>query len=863
MNNITNSLQDFIKNRGKNILIFSLLFVISAILIVLGFINKPTPLSIRSALVIPSETSFLNRPELIHQIEEKLKGNASIPTVALVGIVGMGGVGKTTLARYFGSLYQASVVWEINAETHISLVNSFKDLATKLANTEKLKKELSSLQNIQDTEEREKKLLAFVKGCLKKSPNWLLIYDNVENFSTLSPYFPRDANAWGETGKVILTTRNANIEEYNFIKPENIIQIDALTTEEALTLFSKILYGCDPKKLSSDRKEKTLVFLKNIPPFPLDISVAAYYIKSNDLSYQQYLERIAKFNQDLESSQQALLKEIGTYEKTRYGIITSSLAKIVETNQPLQDLLLFTSLLDSQNIPRSLLEFYKDSALVDAFIHELKKYSLITSVSAPSSHQLNTFSIHRSTQAIILSYLTKVLNLERNQELIRQISIVFGNYINNIIKNEDLSELNFFKIHCEMFLSHGRLIPNNASLLIKGYLGCIFGYLRDDTKAEKYLEESLEHLSQTDLRSSAQICQIIIYLGNIYMEQGNYQKSKEFLDKALMYHKDYLSKDQVDTARSLVIMGEAYLSIGEHDKAKSALEQSLRIYEKSHDDPVGFARALGFMGNFYVYSGEYEKAKKYLEQSILIYKKHFPETSIGFAWAFVFLGNAYERLGDYEKAKSILEQGVKVYKENFLETHGDTAWAMLYLADVYMDLKKYKQAEEITKKSLEVYEKLFDKNSIRTAEAMLRLGNACRGLKDYQKAKDILKQTLIIYEQTYGKNHIRTAGVLKDLGLVYLLEDKLETAEILLVKALDIFQQNNHPDSYLFLENLTKLFLKKSLVEMNKGNLQQSQNLKNQAIGYLKQALTVVKERLPEDSPHIARIQTKLNGLLA
>jgi tetratricopeptide (TPR) repeat protein len=134
-------------------------------------------------------------------------------------------------------------------------------------------------------------------------------------------------------------------------------------------------------------------------------------------------------------------------------------------------------------------------------------------------------------------------------------------------------------------------------------------------------------------------------------------------------------------------------------------------------------------------------------------------------------------------------------------------------------------------------------------------------LKDYQQAKSLIKQSLIIYEQYYGKEHTETAHLLKDLGLVCLREGQLGMAEELLIKACKIFQQSKHPDTYLFLESLTELFLEKSSVEMNKGNTPQSNNFKNQAINYLKQALVIVKEHFSADSPHIVRIQNRLKAV--
>ena len=72
------------------------------------------------------------------------------------------------MARQFGRSYKASVIWEINAETKMSLIDSFRDLASELAQTKHLKEILIFIQNIQDSDEKNKQLFSFVKQRLKR-----------------------------------------------------------------------------------------------------------------------------------------------------------------------------------------------------------------------------------------------------------------------------------------------------------------------------------------------------------------------------------------------------------------------------------------------------------------------------------------------------------------------------------------------------------------------------------------------------------------------------------------------------------------------------------------------------------------------
>ena len=118
---------------------------------------------------------------------------------------------------------------------------------------------------------------------LKERKSWLLIYDNVENISTIKDYLPQDTQVWGN-GKVIITTRDKNIQYSEYIKQDNIIQIEELTENEKLVLFCKIFYNLLPSNLDLGQQQQARDFLKNIPPFPLDISTSAYYLKSTNTS---------------------------------------------------------------------------------------------------------------------------------------------------------------------------------------------------------------------------------------------------------------------------------------------------------------------------------------------------------------------------------------------------------------------------------------------------------------------------------------------------------------------------------------------------------------------------------------------------
>lgn len=809
--------------KGRRPFFIGLFVTISALslgfFIIKGVIEtdfKPEPnhlaSSIRSDLLLPNERVFLDRPELMAKIDNAFKGPKNgIQTIALVGI---GGSGKTTLARQYAQQQQASVIWEINAETKGSLIGSFEKLAQALAKTEKDQAILRGLYTIKESAERKEKLILFVKEQLKLQNYWFLVYDNVENCSDIRNYFPKDSKTWG-AGKIILTTRNNNIQNSSSIK--EVIPIGELSNAQKINLFMQIRGHGENRDLIATQKD--IEFLQKIPPFPLDISVAAYYLKTANVPYVQYLKYLSHHDESFTQVQQNLLKEAGEYAKTRYSIITASVKQLVDTNKDFGDLLLFISLLDSQNIPRELINRYKSDIVVDNFIYHLKKYSLIMNESSVPSVG-SALSIHRSTQAIALSYLTEMLDLRKNKQLIQSVANVLESYLADIIQKEDFTRMKMITNHCKSFLSQ--------DVLQEGH------YLGLNTR-----------------------------IGQIYYLFGNYSKAQKILETNLdildgQIHIDYPLKAEI-----LSYLGNTHKKLGNHGKAEALLLQNLAIYKQHFpENEMGMAKALTYLGSFYRDQGKYEKAKDFLEQSLALYKTHFPDNPNETARAMVYLGNVYRCLRQPEKSKDLLEQALAIYKKYFPDNHINIAWVLVHLSSPYRDLKEYDKAIRGLEQGIEIYKNHFSENHVEVAWALSHLGHTLRRIGKYERVKDSYAKSLSIYEKSYTKDHLAIGVVLRNLGKTYILEGNMDAAEKVLRQALEIFEKKQHPDTYTCFRWLIELNFKKSTTEENKGNVKQALYFKNEATSYLKKAEEFTQSHFPENQKYLIKVQDEYQKLL-
>ncbi len=811
--------------------------------------QKNESLSFRSDLVMPTNSVRLDRPELIHQIDEQLKKQEFIQSVALVG---PGGSGKTTLARQYATTQKKSPIWEIHAETRGTLSSSFEKLAQALVKTEIDEKILRTIQQINDPIEKEERIIQFVKNRLRNIPNWVLIFDNVEIFSDIQKYFPYDSETWGE-GKVILTTRDSNISDNNYIK--YVIHIGELSSYQKLEFFSKIMNNGHVHPSLSIKIEDTQKFLENIPSFPLDISIAAYYLKETNTPYEIYLRNLSQNNKIFEGTQEDILKEMGDYNKTRYNIIMLSLQDILKKHKEFKDLLVLISLIDSQNISKELLNNFKNEDVVTNFIFNLKKYSLFTNNSSNSSSN-TSLSMHQSTQSISLSYLTEVLGLEGNKELIKDISEKFESATDEAIKERDLVKMKYLLSHIDLFLKHDNLLTPKITAALRGQLGIIHYFYGDNIKAKSLLEESVSKLSKFQEENPTRFAWFLGHLGNVHRDLGDYNKGKEFLRNSISIYDKYYPKDNFKHAYFLVYLGIIERYMGNYVVAKNLLERGMIICQNYFPENENFPPwVFGQLGVIEAELGNYQKAKTTLEQSILGLKKYRSTDHYDIAVALHYLGVAYMKLEKYEDSRVALEQSLRIFAL-YLPDQIGPSWILAHLAH-FNGAGVHQNVKNLFAEVAKVYKDHFHEHYVYLSRILRQLGNLYIKLEKYEKAKLLLEESLFIYQKNYGDQHLETARTLRDLGQVYLLEGDLKTSEDLMKKSLIVFQQINHPEIYECLERLSELYLRKSKCD-DSLNQQTAQDFKSQAISYLKQALSVAKAHFPEDSPHIARIQSQL-----
>jgi DNA-binding CsgD family transcriptional regulator len=794
-NNISTSLQDqniinSIKIKQLKVtkrLIVGIVIVIFIIifLVVTWHFTSQNELII-STLNIPNSNVFVDRRDIIEKIDKCLSKYKGIKTVAIVGI---GGSGKTTIARQYAQNKNYSLVWEINAETKQTLIESIEKLAYSISSTEEGRQEFRVIQQLKDDLIKEEALVQFLSHHLKKY-DWLLIYDNVENFNDIQKFVPYNPKSWGN-GDIIITTKNFNIAYSSYLLSDNIIQLNDLDKSQRLELFIKILKTSEKnKKLSFTQNDDIEQLLQKIPPFPLDVITAAYYIKETDTSYIQYLEYMSKMNADFLRNQEEVLNDIGKHTNSRYKILSLQIENIIKVNPKFKDLLFFISLVNSQNIPKDLLIMHSNEFTVNRLLQELKKYSLIVSNG-------EKFSLHRNIQSFILEYLT--IMFTKDQEMDKQVKIVYEILHKIAIAQEEKEDVFFVKeliSHYEFFLSHRKLFNNTIIESISCDLAVMYYYLGRYKESVEVLEKIVNSYTTHYVEDIKTQLRVFVHLSNSLAELNE----KEKLENIIPRIKKILQSQVITNQEKSWAYGcLSYICelIGLYVDAKFAAEMAIKIDRTTDNfDSLNYAKLLAYLSNANAKFGEYEIALDEINKSIKIFHNHKMDNSIRSGWVKVIRGRILVKLGKIKEAISSLEESLDIYKKHVPIGHSDMAWVQGYLAYAYLNVGNYSKVADLLTKNDKIYNLQIIPNMNYLMISRLYFGIFKSHIGELDTAEKILENVLSYYQAYYGNDHIETATVMLYLSDIFYKKQNFTKYQMLLKQAKKIFKNSKVSYAY-------------------------------------------------------------------
>ncbi|PCJ23298.1 MAG: hypothetical protein COA94_08415 [Rickettsiales bacterium] len=770
---------------------------------------------------------YTQRAELTKSIWDKFRENKGSKrtkkTSILTGLYGLGGVGKTSLAK--------NVIHNPSSAQHYDFKGWFSAETKELLQADYFElgeKHYLFTKNISD-----KQKILRVKSWLERRGNILLVYDNAPDMSILRPYLP-------DNGHIIITSRN--------YKLPGVIEVDVMTEKEATKLLDKLI----PNKIKQDKAyDKDLKKLaKELGYLPLALSQAGAYIAENMLTIAGYLSLYNTERDRLLSD-----KTMPTMDKHAPAYITwdmsiKKLQQLKQEGEEALDLLDFIAYCYPENIPKKLLTQYlykkadnETSVKLNTVLNLLRRYALIKITP-------HTVSIHGLVHTWLKS---KHSTNKKLTFLKRSIPIIKAIYPWENKTMEDVSLIKLILPHVTVIISQMQSLTAEieyASLL--SILGDSYYTLGDYAKSRQFFDKVLTINKKHFGDNSIEIARTSHDLGKVYLKLGNYAKAKELLEKALRIKEKYYGESHIETIISLHHLGRVYLRLGKYTKAKELLEKVLLVKEKYYGTKhINVIYSLHILGKVYLCLGNYTKAKELLERALVIKKMHYGSKHVEVAYSLHHLGRTHFFQGDYEKAKKLLEKALIMKERYYGLKHVETARTLHYLGRVYSYSSNDMKAKQSLEKALAIQELHYGTDHMEAAYILYHLGKVNLRLSNYVKAKELLEKALMINQTYHGSNHnTLTINALGSMGIVYFALGEPRKGQELLGKASEM---------------LTKLHKKESIFVANSlaniGNAYRVLNNHHESKQLLKQSLTLLRKYYNYDKITIAKVLGNI-GLL-
>ncbi|WP_375329582.1 tetratricopeptide repeat protein [Microcystis sp. BLCC-F210] len=654
----------------------------------------------------------------------------------MIGIKGVGGIGKSTLAS---KIFEEEITLDPSLGDDEDLFpKRFWWEAGNLGGFSGLARQLLTEFGYPVPKEEIDLQEALIRQLQRH--RHLIIIDNLESLlgedgSWNNEFYQQFFTAWiekGDTSKIIVTTREKpKTKGFN-----RWIELKGLNPPEGAQLLAE-------SQITGDLEN----FSRRVDGHPLLLRLVADLILA-EFPQNPSLERLADLGLGNLSQLLSDPQVVGSHRQETVGIALVLDASFQRLSQRQQELFTKTSIyrreFDSL-AAKAVMDNYPEIALseITADLRELQRRSLLEE---KEENRQRIFSF----QPLVWEYAQYKAGDQRE---LHQKAIA---YYLSIAQPDSWEILNDVQPYLEIFYHCYQLTEyDNAFDILRAIEDFLTrrGYYQ--TLADYYLELVTVYQQQEE-QTNWKYTASLTSLGNVYYSLGEYQKAIEFHQQSLAIDREI--GDRGGEAKSYDNLGNVYYSLGEYQKAIEFHQQSLAI-EREIGDRGGEAASYNNLGNVYYSLGEYQKAIEFHQQSLAI-EREIGDRG-GEAASYNNLGNVYYSLGEYQKAIEFHQQSLAIKRE--IGDRGGEAKSYNNLGNICQSLGEYQKAIEFYQQSLAITREIGDRGG--EAKSYNNLGNICQSLGEYQKAIEFHQQSLAI-EREIGDRGGEAASY-NNLGIVY------------------------------------------------------------------------------------------------
>jgi tetratricopeptide (TPR) repeat protein len=564
-------------------------------------------------------------------------GRASNSGAAQAAVRGMGGVGKSVLARAYGWRNREAYrgVWWVRAETETTAIDDLIELGSRL---------VPALAEVQERDGALHLALDAIMQTGAGGKPWLIVYDNAESPAALDRLTP------ATSAHALITSRwsdwHGHAEE---------LPVDVFPPEIALDYL--LAHTRHPDRDAAARLAEALGRL------PLALAHARATCWRYNWSFDAYRAKLPEL----------IRKELAKPDDKAivYATFDLAIAKVAETHPAAEQLMGIAAFLAPDRIPLDLFtaEIMSEEERDDA-VAALADVSLIEHDTLTDGAR--AFTVHRLVQEVMRS------RLGDDRQASRQIALrLMHNTLAPVAVHD---HVNWPRV--AILLPHALAVVQDApdtgggaasTSAICDDLGVYFRARGDYTTATPYSTRALGIAEGALGNDHATTGARLNNLALLYCDQGRYAEAEPLYLRALALTEAALGNDHAETGARLNNLAALYRDQGRYAEAEPLYLRALALTEAAlGNDHATTGTSLNNLALLYRDQGRYAEAEPLFLRALAITEAALGNDHAETGARLNNLALLYQDQGRYAEAEPLLERAMKIFEAALGPDHPST-----------------------------------------------------------------------------------------------------------------------------------------------------------------------------------------------
>lgn len=651
---------------------------------------------------------FIGREDILVKLRKALRNGEGVSGIA---ITGLGGVGKTRLAKEYAyrNAQDYTVVWWLCAENATMLASDFSALARSL--------HLNS-----DGESNQPAAIQEVLRWLRQNKSWLLIFDNAPDADTIRPYLPTPT-----AGHVIITSRNPLWRANS-----RVLLLDVLVRDASVTYLQERSGQTDPVSARA--------LAEQLGDLPLALEQAAAYIEQTEISIADYLKLTRDFAKDL-------LEPVTAGFQLSMEKVRSELPAAIE-------LLSVIAFLQSSSIPRKLLEPTAPNPLeFNKRVTSLRRYSLIES----KESSINT---HRLIQQATRDGLTSGEREHFVEMAVELVGKAFPHEVFNPTSWLDGKTLLPHALVCTSFAEHLGVALEPASDLLS-LAGLYLSEQARYDEAETVLQRALSTAERLRGPDHPTVASLLSHLGQVSMMKGDFERALTLTERSLDIATRTYGPDHPTMAMVYNNLGQILMRKGDLVRANTFINRARGIDEQVYG-PKGpnAAVSLSNLSQIAAAFGNLEAALRLMQRALAIDQTVYGPDHPRVASRLNNLGEILANQANYKEALPVLSRALANYEAAYGPDHPNVALVLGNLGQTLLHTGDLRGALDAARRALAIDEKVLGSNHPDIARDLYNISGVLLAQDDVEQASQHSQRAVSILESSLGSKHPLTRAAI-------------------------------------------------------------------------------------------------------